>query len=539
MLQRFSAWGWALPALVGAVVLALGWPIASDQDLFLHLKTGQLTAERGGLPARTDPFGYADPAAPEETHSWLSQWLLYQTFWLGGETGLRTLNGLALALILLGSFGFVLGRSRSPAAAGVTAALVILAQAQIHTFRPVVFGQLAGAVLLFWILGPDRPWTSKRGIAAALLTALWANVHGSAVIAPALVGLRTRSIPWTLACIGALMLNPRGPGLWLDSTVILEMGRTLRIGEWVSATYPPVLWIAAAGTLWALFRKGRRDWSVLAAVLLCAMAFTAHRHLAWLFFPLSVAGAALASTVPLQATTALIGIAVTLWGGRVWISPRTTAPIERTVDFLETTGIEGPCFNHPGWGAYLVFRLHPQIRVAHTMRLLTHRNIFLWEQKQWLTRGGMTLDEVIEKWPETRLAVLPSRWPIPFIADTAKWTLVYVNDQAAVLVRKIPENAENLIRVERYYQERRLPFDSEQGLMPKLVQEARPEWLETQEETGGWGRWPDPDKLNRARKDSVDTWTRWLLWNGISTVPTPQRFYWKEEPPPPPPATNE
>lgn len=530
MLNRFSAWGWAAPALIGAVILALGWPLASDQDLFLHLKTGQLTAERG-FPALTDPFGYTDTAAPEETHSWLSQWLLFQTFRLGGENALRTLNGLALAFLVLGCFGFVLER-KSATAAGVTAALVILAQSQIHTFRPVIFGQLAGATLLFWILGPERPWTTKRGIAAALLTALWANLHGSAVLAPALVGLRTRSFPWTFACAGAVLLNPRGPGFLADSLVILEMGRTLGIGEWVSATYPPVLWIAGAGTLWALFRKGRGDWTTLAALLLCVMAFTAHRHLAWLFFPLSVAGAALAGTVPLQTKTALLGIAVILWGGRFWVSGRAAAPIERATDFLETAGIEGPCFNHPGWGAYLVYRLHPKIAVAHTMRLLTHSKIFLWEKERWIAKGGMTLDEVIEMWPKTRLAILPATWPIPFIADSSKWAPIYVNDQAAVLLRKIPENAENWKRAERYYGERKLPFDSERGFLPKLAQEARPGWLESQEETGGWGRWPDPDKLNHARKTSVETWTQWLTWEGGASVPNPRRFYWKAGEPP-------
>ncbi len=531
MLKRFSPWAWALPGLLGALLLAVGWPLASDHDLYLHLKTGELTIERG-LPGLNDRFSYTDPSAPEETHSWLSQVVLYETYHWGGETGLRALNTLLLFFLVGLCFRFVWRRGNSAAAAGLTAAFVVLAQAQVQTFRPVVISQALGAVLLFAILAPETPWTKKRGLAAVLLTALWANLHGSSLLAPLFVFLRTRRFGWTMACAAALLVNPRGPELWIDSLAIVDLGRSLAIGEWVSNVYPPILWIAAAGALWTLLKRGRNDWTAVTGAILVCLAFSAHRHLAWLFFPLCAAGAALASGVTLRASPALLGIAIALWGGRFWVSGLTTMPVERAVNFLQAAGLEGNVFNHPSWGAYLAFRLYPKIKVAHTMRLLTHKNIFLWEKERWFSQGGMTLDEVTQQWPETQIAFLPSSWPIPHLADPTQWAPIYVNNQAVILLRRTPANTENWKKAQSYYANRKLPFEEGPGLLPRLVDEIDPAWMRAQEEKGGWGRWPDPEKLSRAYNDSINTWKRWLSWKGESSPGAPERFYWKPSPPP-------
>jgi len=505
------------------MIFAFSWPLASDQDLYLHLRSGEGIAQRGGPPA-TDPYGYTDPSAPEETHSWLSQWTLYEVKLHGGEDGLRFLNGLCVAFLFLCVFHFVWRRSNSAPAAGLATALAVLAQSQIHTFRPVIFGQVLAALLLFVILAPE-PWTNRRGIAACFVSALWANVHGSALLAPALIAIRTRRPRWILAAFLAQLLNPRGPGLWLDAAAILDSGKALGIGEWTSASFPPVLWIAALGTAWLLLKRGKDDWSALAAGLLCLVGFTGHRHLAWLFFPIAAAGRGLASSVPLPRATAALGMAVLLWGGRFWQSPRSTPPIPRTADFLADAGIEGPCFNHPGWGAYLSFRLNPKVKIAHDMRLLTHRNIFLWEKQKWDCCGGITLDEVTSKWPQTRFAVLPSHFPIPFLADPSSWGIVYANDQAAVLLRRGPEDEANWKRAERYYEDRGVPFDRKKGFLPRLASQT--EWLARQEEPGGWGRWPDPKKVEAEREASAENWKQWLAFEGVGAVLKPQRFYWK------------
>ncbi len=528
MAKRLSLLCWAAPALLGALIFALSWPLASDQDLYLHLKSGEDISLRGG-PTLTDSYAYTAPGAPEETHSWLSQWALYKVRLHGGETGLRILNGLCVLFLFLAVFRFVWRLSGSAPAAGVATALAVLAQSQIHTFRPVVFGQVLAAILLFLILAPE-PWTNRRGIAACFVSLLWANLHGSALLAPALVAIRTRRPRWILATFLVQLANPKGPGLWLDTMAILDSGRTLGIGEWTSASFPPILWIAAAGTAWLLLKKGREDWTALAAGLLCLVAFSGHRHLAWLFFPIAAAGAALARSVPLSAANAALGIAVLLWGGRFWQSPRSMPPIHRTADFLLATGIEGNCFNHPGWGAYLSYRLDPKVKIAHNMRLFTHREIFLWEKRKWDSDGGIALDEVTAKWPDTRFAVLPSYYPIPFLADPAKWGIAYANDQAAVLLRRGAEEEANWERVERYYKENGVPFDRKRGFLPRLA--AKTDWLTKQEEPGDWGLWPDPKRRQLAREADEANWKQWLSFEGVDTVLKTERFYWKAGPSP-------
>lgn len=527
MPKRISHWLWALPSLLGALVLAFGWPLASDQDLYLHLKTGERTEQLGGWPARTDSFSYTDPGAPEETHSWLSQWILYRVHAAHGPAGVRALNALALLGLIALLYLYVWQRGGSAPAAGMAAALAVVAQGKVQTFRPLVLGQLAAAVLLFGILDPSRPWNRRRGFAALGLCALWSNLHGSALIAPLFLLLRTRNAFWMLGAAAAVCLNPSGPAIWADSILILQTGKSLGIGEWTNPAPPTILWIATIGAGWALLRHPK-DWTAVAAVGLCALAFSAHRHVAWLFFSIAASAGLIARTVPIRTASAALGIAVALWGSRFWVSGRSTPRIDRTVDFLEATGVEGPAFNHPGWGSYLVFRLHPKIPVAHTMRLLTHRRTLEWEKDQWVKLGGLSLADVVERWPETRLAILPAKWPIPYFADPRDWGIAYVNDQAAVLLRKFPENEENWKRIEAYYSAQHVPFSRDKGFIPGDAYAQRPDWWTQQEEPGGWGRWPDPEKVSDANRIVRETESRWLAWPGVGQVPHPQRFYWKD-----------
>src|SRR4051812_19199871 len=98
--------GLFLIPLAGAAAMVYGWPFATDYDIFLHLKTGQLTLELGHI-LRHDIFTYTAAGHPDETHSWGSQvifWLLFRAF---GPAGLYALNFALVATVLSAVWSYV------------------------------------------------------------------------------------------------------------------------------------------------------------------------------------------------------------------------------------------------------------------------------------------------------------------------------------------------------------------------------------------------------------------------------------------------
>src|SRR5271165_4857800 len=63
----------------------------TDPDTWGHLRYGQFSAEHGPSDS-TDPFAYTSEGLTWHRHEWLSQWLLWQAYHLGGPLGLIVLK---------------------------------------------------------------------------------------------------------------------------------------------------------------------------------------------------------------------------------------------------------------------------------------------------------------------------------------------------------------------------------------------------------------------------------------------------------------
>src|SRR5262249_47568402 len=94
-------------AVLVAVVLLLALLVASfparNSDLWLHLATGRLLAERK-LDFGSDPFAYTTAGALWVNHSWVADLLFYSLYQIGGGLGLglfRALLVVFLALLLV------------------------------------------------------------------------------------------------------------------------------------------------------------------------------------------------------------------------------------------------------------------------------------------------------------------------------------------------------------------------------------------------------------------------------------------------------
>lgn len=248
--QPFSARA-ALPWLVSlgvyVMLLVLGRRMLNDPDSYSHIEVGRWIIAHGTLPT-SDPFSFSRHGAPWITFEWLSEVIYAGAYALSGWSGVVVLAAAAIALAF-GLFTFFLLRELSPTQTllMVIAAVILLAPhmlARPHVLvLPVMVTWAAALVRCMDRAGPPPYW-------ALPLLVLWANLHGSVVLALGLIGpvglealLREdrsewpqvilRWLPFTALAVGASCLTPYGPKPLLIPLTTLGLGPALAwISEW-------------------------------------------------------------------------------------------------------------------------------------------------------------------------------------------------------------------------------------------------------------------------------------------------------------------
>jgi len=202
----------ALPALVALLV-----PLPAV-DLAYQVRTGDIILATGAIP-RTDTFTFTVFGQAWTDQQWLSQGLLVLVGRLRGA-GLRTASVLAL--------------------------LAFLISAPALALRPQLFAIVVFAALLALVAGRDRH--PRLYLVVPLLVVVWANLHGSFVLAPLLLGYAwledvVRHRPWRaslavlLAGTAATCVTPFGPGVWAYAAGIgADPVITGRVSEWQRTT---------------------------------------------------------------------------------------------------------------------------------------------------------------------------------------------------------------------------------------------------------------------------------------------------------------
>ncbi|MGZ3289502.1 MAG: hypothetical protein ACXU87_15830 [Xanthobacteraceae bacterium] len=241
----------ALPWLVGAVVyallLTLGPRLLSDPDSYSHIAVGRWILAHGGVPA-SDPFSFSMHGAPWITFEWLSEVIYAAVYALSGWAGVVALAAAAVALAVGLLMRFLLRElSPTPALLMVVAAVTLLAPhilARPHVLMlPIMVAWAAALVRCMDRHAPPPYW-------ALPLLMLWANLHGSVVLALGLIGpavlealldkkrsewprVLLRWLPFTALSVAACCLTPYGPDPLLMPLKTLGLGPALGwIGEW-------------------------------------------------------------------------------------------------------------------------------------------------------------------------------------------------------------------------------------------------------------------------------------------------------------------
>ncbi len=169
-------------------------PIFSN-DIWLHLKVGELIAKNHVQIPDADPFSYTTSGSPWILHEWLAQLIFFQTYEFAGFTGLRFLRSavetLTLALFFCAAYRQT---GRYIMSLGVMLVIAYLMRTRFH-IRPEIFSHLFMG-LFYLIYFTTRKYKSWLLLPICVGLVLWVNLHSFMliVIAILLIGLVSRGL---------------------------------------------------------------------------------------------------------------------------------------------------------------------------------------------------------------------------------------------------------------------------------------------------------------------------------------------------------
>jgi hypothetical protein len=475
----------------------------TDPDFWGHLRYGRFFAENG-LNERTDPFAYTTEGLYWHGFEWLAQWLLWQSYSLGGARGLIVLK----CLVGGGTIYFLYrGIRLGSADARVGAPVLMLTAGMVgrwFLFRPQLFTFCFFAYFVFVL------FAHLLGRRAALWTlplvqVAWANLHGGFLAGLGAIGLalglrglqaayrnefRPRALwsaTWPLgltlaAALAATLLNPLGLDLW--RYILTEMTHDtnrLYIDEWMPLlrfdrnawtilTVFLLLGVLLFAGLLAQLRPGRiaglPAWVWLLSCLpLTWMTFGSVRHvpilvlwtapvLALLAEGAAVGwGAARLWHLSWLVVTGLIGLPtfLALYFSLADLRPGIRVPPvpplpSGAAAFLRANHLDGNVYAPLEWGSFLTWELYPGVRVA-----MDGRNVSLFPSAQ--VRENLTYYLLEGEDPDVPLRYATDYLLVPLGAPVLKavrgkphWQELYADEEAVLFVRADKRHAKVLHR---------------------------------------------------------------------------------------------
>ena len=458
---------WTLVACaVPAIVMLI--PALKVVDVAYGLRTGQIMLDTHAL-VRTDPFGLATAGLPWLNQQWGAQILMALVYRAGGWDAMvlarAVLSGLAFSLV----YASCRERGADPRRAAVlTIAGFVLAVG--HDMRAELFGLVLLATTIRLVTArrrhPGLIWP------VPLVTVVWANVHGSFVLAPALIGLayledRSERRPDSrrvllagLLTLGATAVTPWGPGVWpyalglstskMITDTVREWGpTTLRTGTgvlfYVSAA--AVVWILArrsepvprtsllalglffAGGLWAI--RGVAWWGVAAPVILTPLLPPADTTRERADRPSRVNTAIAAAVV-------LGGLLLLPWWRTLDRPPETLlafAPSTLTDELRQVVGPQTRMFNPQIWGSWFELEIPGQPTFVDARIEVVPDAV--WRDYDAISSARTGWEQIVDRWGfDVIVASRTQQAPLIDALKTAPgWRAAYSGVEGVVYVR--------------------------------------------------------------------------------------------------------
>lgn len=486
-------------------VLGLVWLFISvlplpPNDLWWHMAAGRTMLAEGSW-MQTNRWAYTVPFdAPYVYQSWVSEIMLYGLWWLGDVP----LLSLSRTLVIVGSYGLVAWHALRRCGQGKAVALALLVAVLIGwnnwTLRPQTLALVPGAafaVVIGEYLG-GRLRARYLMLVPALMV-LWVNMHGSFIVGAALVALvwlgtaimllgqpRHRRGPllgqlrvWTwvgLATLGALLLNPLGPGIFgYVSNLMGNASVQTRIAEWqplrnnVNLSDTGFWFYTLLLLLAVLMASGPRRPSAIDLLWYCGLAWlgiSAGRHAMWFaLFLLPLLAEQLAplfARQPVARSNGVINLAYgALLGGALfatlpWFTPSrylgpeaeqlfasagphrmllgNMTPIAAT-DWLEQNPIDGRFWTDMSYTSYTTWRM-PAKQVFADLRIELFPDA-VWDDYFTIAEGEAGSLALIEQWQITHL-LLDTKGQAELhtlLADTPGWCERYRDGRTVIMAR--------------------------------------------------------------------------------------------------------
>ena len=229
---------WLFMPIFVVCVRALLQPIPME-DYWWHLVMGRHIDVTGQVP-QANLFLYTMPAnAPFYDQPWLAQWLMYRCVTWFDHRGIVVLHTLLLVAGWVGAIGAGFRRGGTPVVVGVSAALAYFVSASTLMPRTQMFAYplFVGVVLILLRIAAAPRIEAPALVGLTVLTALWANVHGSFVLAPALAGVV--AVGWAARMWNVGDLQPRDwAKRWIPVGVLALVATTASPGGLTNLMYP-------------------------------------------------------------------------------------------------------------------------------------------------------------------------------------------------------------------------------------------------------------------------------------------------------------
>jgi tetratricopeptide (TPR) repeat protein len=444
--------------LLGLLLLVAGACLVpmAETDLFFRIRVGEEILRTHALPRR-NLFSFTFPDHPDPDPAWLFDVAVAALHRLGGFPAVVIGKTVVVVAVFAAAYQLCRRRGAGAVASAVALAAAALVMRERLVERPHIFS-LAGEVAVLWALAaPRRVWWLVPA------TALWANLHAGAFLAPVLLLLAglgalidSRKQPeWRLflaaaACLPALLLTPVGPGIFRYLTFHVGIFAVHPVDEfrsttWVSDAPLVVFALAAVGAALVARPRARELLPAIGLGLLAARSARFGADFALVSAPIVAVG--LTRALPRLAgrpATVVATVAV----GALAVAPRIGQGFSISLDerelplqairFVTDNGLRERMYNDFEIGAYLLWEGWPRYRVFVDPRLPAyplsfhrllgdpHLDRAAWDAA--LDGFGVTSALVAYAGINHRIGL----W------DPARWALVYRAHDARVFVRRLP-----------------------------------------------------------------------------------------------------
>jgi hypothetical protein len=465
-----------------------------DFDIWQHLLVGKAIWLEHRVP-RVHLWTWPSYGKPDVLPSWLYRAALWPFWSRGGMTGLFVWRWVTTLIV----FAAMAAAARRLGARGLSMFGVLVLCSLVYKQRSQCRPETLAAVLLalsIWILETRRRGGPDRALLLIPIAWIWANSHISYYLGFVLIALYGLDHAWAarasatsdpswaagsrrliavaLAAAAISFVNPFGWRalaqpfqyffVWRHEPIFQTITELLPV-DW-SRNWRNGLPLLMAGwpllLLWRARRYGLDRVELVLAALFTALALTGRRFLG--FYAVAAgpfvardlsdwlatrsAGAPSPLRAPI-ARAALASAACVAVGLLEWTAPGQAPSIGfdwsrhpvRACDFIEREGVRGRGFNPFHFGGYMLFRFWPDTTRLpfidiHQSGTREDRNQYYWSMSvpEFWTRldGRFHFDYCLLQRPQLEtdhlLDVLD--------ADTTGWALVFVDDAAALYVRR-------------------------------------------------------------------------------------------------------